>query len=66
MFLSHIAVTVLVSASCVRTEADILTDITKISRNWGQISPYADNTDDYFGVDCLCTLSYAPQLVADS
>jgi hypothetical protein len=66
MFLSHIAVTVLVSASCVRTEADLLTDITKISGNWGQISPYTDNTDDYFGVDCLCTLSCAPQLVADS
>lgn len=29
----------------------LLTDISIISRYWGQISPYADNLDNYFGVD---------------
>lgn len=28
----------------------LLTDISVISRSWGQISTYADNPDDYFGV----------------
>jgi len=32
-------------------DVDLLTDITKISRYWGQISPYADNAEDHFGVD---------------
>jgi len=30
--------------------AQLLTDITKISGYWGQVSPYADNPEDYFGV----------------
>lgn len=30
---------------------DLLTDINKISRYWGQISPYADNPENYFGID---------------
>jgi hypothetical protein len=29
----------------------LLTDISIISRYWGQVSPYVDNPDDYFGVD---------------
>ena len=29
---------------------ELLTDITKIQKYWGQISPYADNSEDYFGV----------------
>jgi hypothetical protein len=29
----------------------LLTDISVISRSWGQISTYADNPDDYFGVN---------------
>ena len=29
----------------------LLTDISIISRYWGQISTYADNPDNYFGVD---------------
>ena len=29
---------------------ELLTDITKIQMYWGQISPYADNPEDYFGV----------------
>ncbi|KAF2670479.1 histidine phosphatase [Microthyrium microscopicum] len=28
----------------------ILTDLNDISQHWGQISPYRDNPDDYFGV----------------
>jgi hypothetical protein len=30
---------------------DLLTDITQIQRYWGQLSPYADNADNYFGVE---------------
>jgi len=30
---------------------DLLTDITKIQRYWGQLSPYADNAENYFGVE---------------
>lgn len=29
----------------------ILTDINIISQYWGQITPYSDNPDRYFGVD---------------
>jgi hypothetical protein len=31
-------------------DSPLLTDINAISRYWGQISPYADNPEDYFGV----------------
>jgi hypothetical protein len=34
----------------VASSQELLTDITQISRSWGQISTYADNTPDYFGV----------------
>ncbi|MCJ1402945.1 hypothetical protein MMC11_006166 [Xylographa trunciseda] len=30
--------------------AQLLTDLTTISGYWGQISPYIDNAEDYFGV----------------
>ena len=30
---------------------DLLTDITQIQRYWGQLSPYADNAENYFGVE---------------
>jgi hypothetical protein len=30
---------------------DLLTDISQIQRYWGQISTYADNAEDYFGID---------------
>jgi hypothetical protein len=30
--------------------AALLTDLSVISRNWGQLSPYVDNADSYFGV----------------
>ncbi len=29
---------------------ELLTDISKISRHWGQMSTYADNADSVFGV----------------
>ena len=32
------------------SSAELLSDISVISRYWGQLTPYADNTDDYFGV----------------
>lgn len=32
-------------------EPELLTDISKISRSWGQISTYADNADNSFGVE---------------
>lgn len=28
----------------------LLTDISEISKHWGQISPYSDNAADIFGV----------------
>jgi hypothetical protein len=31
-------------------DTKLVTDIAKISRSWGQISTYADNSEDYFGV----------------
>ena len=31
-------------------DTQLLTDLPTISGYWGQISPYADNTEDYFGV----------------
>lgn len=38
-------------AAGVRAEVDLITDIGKISRSWGQISVYADNDESYFGVE---------------
>lgn len=32
------------------SNSTLLTDITQISKYWGQITPYSDNTEDYFGV----------------
>ena len=32
------------------TSATLLTDLDIISTYWGQVSPYADNAEDYFGV----------------
>src|ERR1700742_5204113 len=32
------------------SSAELLTDITVIQQYWGQITPYGDNADDYFGV----------------
>ena len=31
-------------------QVDLLTDVSKISQYWGQISPYFDNPENYFGV----------------
>lgn len=50
MILSKLSLALVVTAG-VRAEVDLLTDITKISRSWGQVSVYADNDESYFGVD---------------
>jgi hypothetical protein len=42
---------VIMLSAAVAGAQDLLTDITQIQRYWGQISPYADNPEDYFGVD---------------
>lgn len=49
--LSQLAITLLLSAASVGAQVNLLTDISQISRSWGQISVYADNPEDYFGVD---------------
>ena len=49
MFLSNLIVALLgVVSVCA---VDLLTDINIINRYWGQVSPYADNDENYFGVD---------------
>jgi hypothetical protein len=50
MFFSKIAVGALLAVAQVRA-VNLETDITKISRSWGQVSVYADNEEDYFGVE---------------
>lgn len=47
-------------------DVDLLTDIRQISRYWGQISTYADNPEDYFGVEYVglpsgCQIVSAPR-----
>ena len=49
MFLSNLLVALLGVASV--CAVDLLTDINIINRYWGQVSPYADNDENYFGVD---------------
>ncbi len=49
MFFSKLAVGVLFVVAGARA-IDLETDISKISRSWGQVSVYADNDEDYFGV----------------
>jgi hypothetical protein len=51
MRFSHVAVALLPAAGLGAAAVELLTDINQISRNWGQISPYADNAEDYFGVE---------------
>lgn len=51
MFVSQLTAALFISAAGVRAADNLLTDITQISRSWGQISVYADNDEDYFGVD---------------
>lgn len=40
----------LVALAAALTQAQLVTDIPTISRYWGQISPYADNAENHFGV----------------
>lgn len=50
MLLPQLATALLLSAGSVRAAVNLLTDISQISRSWGQVSVYADNDEDYFGV----------------
>jgi hypothetical protein len=50
MYSSNLLGALLFSAVAVVAQ-DLLTDITQIQQYWGQISPYADNPENYFGVD---------------
>lgn len=34
-----------------QSSPDLITETAAIQQYWGQLTPYADNTDDYFGVD---------------
>lgn len=52
MFLNAVVFPLLAAASAVRAgNVDLLTDITKISKHFGQITPYSDNPENYFGVE---------------
>jgi len=51
MFFSKLSIAVLAIATRVCADVDLLTDINKISRSWGQVSTYADNAENYFGVE---------------
>lgn len=51
MHLSFSLVAAIAAGALAQADADLLTDISKISRNWGQVSPYADNPENYFGVE---------------
>jgi hypothetical protein len=46
-----LAILLAATASTAYDPKPALTDISIISRYWGQISTYADNPDNYFGVD---------------
>lgn len=50
MFFSKLAVSAIVVAAQVHAAVDLLTDISQISRSWGEVSAYGDNDEDYFGV----------------
>lgn len=50
MLISNAVIGALLTVAQV-SAVDLEADITKISRSWGQISVYADNDDNYFGVD---------------
>ena len=40
------------------SSAHLLTDLSSISQYWGQITPYSDNPDNYFGVEDVGLPSY--------
>lgn len=54
--LSHLAAVLAVAglsqagAASSNTSSQIVTDVSKIQNYWGQLSPYSDNAEDYFGV----------------
>ena len=34
-----------------KRDVELLKDIKLISKHWGQITPYSDNDENYFGID---------------
>lgn len=49
MYLSTFVTTNALLASA--TAAHLLTDINRIQKYWGEITPYSDNEENYFGVE---------------
>ncbi|KAJ8059065.1 hypothetical protein OCU04_012042 [Sclerotinia nivalis] len=49
MYLSTVVATNALLASA--NAAHLITDINQIQKYWGEMTPYADNEEDYFGVD---------------
>ena len=49
MYLSTLVATNALLASA--TAAQLLTDINQIQKYWGEMTPYSDNDENYFGVD---------------
>lgn len=49
MYLSTFVATNALLASA--TAAKLLTDINQIQKYWGEMTPYSDNEEDYFGVE---------------
>lgn len=51
-FVAVLAAAGLTQASAAsNSSSKLLTDLNVIQRYWGQLSPYADNTESYFGVE---------------
>ena len=62
---SQLIAALFVSAVGVCAADNLLTDISQIARSWGQVSVYADNDEDYFGVEYVglpdgCQIVRAP------
>ncbi len=51
MYALNLSGAVLLLSSVAVGAQDLLTDITQIQRHWGQLAPYADNVENYFGVE---------------
>lgn len=51
LVLAGLATAATYSNGTMQNSTKLLTDIDVISEYWGQISPYRDNTENYFGVN---------------
>ena len=54
-FFESIAILAFAHPPSIRQQAvnsvDLLTDLSTISQYWGQLTPYSDNAEDFFGVE---------------